>query len=235
MDSRQCARTRGGAAVGVSHREGDPAGDPLFDTQALAEPVGKPEDGPVLLRRVEAVPLQDEVGGHVRRRFRRGDRAGIGPAGALGQQPGGTRPEKALRGPGGQVDDPADDVQPVPAERFRRGVADPGQRGDRPRIQPVGRLSEGNPGGVPRCRRVGRHRRQHAVAREPGTAVDAVQHLQPHLRQLHDVIGRQVEVPERRRQIELDGIGRNSLDMERDTRHQFDDIRYVHQTCVRLL
>ncbi|MCX5094715.1 hypothetical protein OOK36_38840 [Streptomyces sp. NBC_00365] len=79
----------------------------------------------------------------MRRRFRRGDRAGIGPAGALGQQPGGTRPEKALRGPGGKVDDPADDVQPVPAERFRRGVADPGQRGDRPRIQPVGRLSEG--------------------------------------------------------------------------------------------
>lgn len=72
---RQYACTCGGAAVGVSHDEGEPADDPAFAAEALADPVGESQDGSVILHRIEAVPFQHEVGDQTRCRFRRDDRA----------------------------------------------------------------------------------------------------------------------------------------------------------------
>jgi hypothetical protein len=195
----------------------------------LAKLLGECEDGTVTLLRVKAVPVKNEIGSHVGCRFFRGDRAGVVAAGPLGQQPGRADAENALEDCRGDVGDLADGVQTVTTEGGRGRRADPGQRGHRSGPQPGvrGSLVTGDLSGVSRRGRCGCHGRQHAVARETCAAVDAVQGHKPQLRQLDQAIGVEVEVSERRGQVELDGVGGESLDVRGDAGQQVQHVRVL--------
>ena len=156
-----------------------------------------------------------------------GDGAGVVAVGAFGEQPGGVGAEEALQGGRGEAGDVSDGVDPELVQGGGGGAADAGQRGDGAGAQPGvdGGLVAVDVGDAAGRRGGGGHRGEHPVGGQPGAGLDAEQAGDAQLDRLHELVRSFVEVPERRGQIELYGVGRELLKVRGDAAEQFQYLR----------
>ncbi len=194
----------GRALVGTADGAGQTAGGLAGVTQAGTEVVSEGEQGAPVLGRVELVADKAVFGADARRSRGGIDDLGVAALGVLVEGAAGPDADQTLQRELGDIDDVADGVQPVLAERRGRLRAHTGQLPDRARAQEGGDRLGGvvDDGALPGRGQCAGHRGEHPVGRATRAAQAEVgEHAQ--LDQLGQPAG--VPLPVRNRPGDVQG------------------------------